>query len=222
MPNQHVDHMYQIVDIDKRAGNVSQLLGNSVIESPSPLAQSPSTRRVKPTLGCSTRHASTNLSRAALLTADVPRPTKGRSLHRPTLSGGDGSRRHQCCADHVGIEDISPRPYVGVHRLPRGPMAGVYTNASMAPSCLAASAIDDWHDSALVTSHAIAMVSGPASWATTSRRSRRRAMRTVRAPRWANPIPMQRPSPLDAPTTTVLMSLPRRSGNDVKRRRSCA
>ena len=42
---------------------------NWVMTSPSPPAQSPTITRVKPTSGCSARHASTSLSRAALLTA---------------------------------------------------------------------------------------------------------------------------------------------------------
>src|SRR3546814_6937716 len=37
------------------------------------------------------------------------------------------------------------------------------------------------------------------------RLSRRRAISATLDPRWASPTPMQRPSPLDAPTTTVLM-----------------
>src|SRR5882724_10920995 len=59
------------------ASSLSQPLANSVIDSPSPPAQSPTTRRVKPTLGCSARHASTSLSRAALLTAYAPSPGHG-------------------------------------------------------------------------------------------------------------------------------------------------
>src|SRR5436305_14635843 len=61
---------------------------------------------------------------------------------------------------------------------------------------------------ASVTSHAIATAPGPAALAVSSSRSRRRASSATRAPRWARPIPMQRPSPLDAPTTTALTAAP--------------
>ena len=46
----------------------SQPEENSVIESPSPPAQSPTVTRVNPICGCSACHASTSLSSAALLT----------------------------------------------------------------------------------------------------------------------------------------------------------
>src|SRR4051794_19059965 len=59
-------------------------------------------------------------------------------------------------------------------------------------------------DAASVTSHSIATALAPASATAASSRSRRRAMSATCAPRWASPIPMQRPSPLDAPTMTVL------------------
>ena len=55
----------------------SHPLANSVSDSPSPPAQSPTTTRVKPILGCSARQASTSLSRAALLTAYDPSPGHG-------------------------------------------------------------------------------------------------------------------------------------------------
>ena len=80
-----VDDVDQLVDLEERAQSCSRAGArsarapsassmshprlNSVIDSPSPPAQSPTTTRVKPTLGCSARHASTSLSSAALLTA---------------------------------------------------------------------------------------------------------------------------------------------------------
>jgi hypothetical protein len=73
----------------------------------------------------------------------------------------------------------------------------------MPPRPSAASPIADWQDSVLVTSHEIANVPSPASLAAPSSRSCRRANSAVLAPRFASPIPMQRPSPLDAPMTTV-------------------
>src|SRR5262245_29372728 len=73
----------------------------------------------------------------------------------------------------------------------------------MPPRPVAASAIAARADSSSVTSHAMASVPGPASFAACSSRSRRRASNATRAPRFASPMPMQRPSPLDAPTTTV-------------------
>src|SRR3954470_23207478 len=56
---------------------MSHCVGNSLCESPSPPPQSPTTTRVKPTVGCSARHASTSLSSAALLTAYAPSPGHG-------------------------------------------------------------------------------------------------------------------------------------------------
>src|SRR4029450_2816903 len=47
---------------------MSQPVVNSVIDGPSPPAQSPTITRVNPTAGCSARQASTSLSSAALLT----------------------------------------------------------------------------------------------------------------------------------------------------------
>ena len=57
--------------------SASQAALNCVIESPSPPGQSPTITRVKPIAGCSTRHASTSLSSAALLTMYAPRPGHG-------------------------------------------------------------------------------------------------------------------------------------------------
>src|ERR1700722_1802836 len=73
----------------------------------------------------------------------------------------------------------------------------------MPPRPSAASFTAAWHDSVLVTSHVMANVPGPASLAAPSSLSCRRASRAACAPRWASPMPMQRPSPLEAPTTTV-------------------
>ena len=53
----------------RSSGPWSQSALNSVMESPSPPAQSPTVTRVNPTCGCSACHASTSLSSAALLTA---------------------------------------------------------------------------------------------------------------------------------------------------------
>ena len=48
---------------------MSHSLMNSVMECPSPPAQSPTTTRVKPTSGCSACQASTMVPSAALLAA---------------------------------------------------------------------------------------------------------------------------------------------------------
>src|SRR5262245_12490403 len=73
----------------------------------------------------------------------------------------------------------------------------------MPPSVSAASPIADAQDFASTTSHSIATASGPASPTASSRRARRRASNATCAPRCASPTPMHRPSPLEAPTTTV-------------------
>src|ERR1022692_2411570 len=51
----------------------------------------------------------------------------------------------------------------------------------------------------------MATAPGPVSLAASARRSLRRAIRATVAPRLPSPTARQRPSPLDAPTTTVLM-----------------
>src|SRR5262245_29788160 len=79
----------------------------------------------------------------------------------------------------------------------------------MPPSVSAASPIADAHDFASTTSHSIANAPGPASPTASSRRARRRASSATCAPRRARPTPMQRPSPLEAPTTTVRIMPPR-------------
>src|SRR5581483_8437825 len=66
-----------------------------------------------------------------------------------------------------------------------------------------------WHDDASVTSHSIASEPGPASSAASASRSPRRASSATVAPLFASPMAIDRPSPLDAPTTTVLMRLER-------------
>src|SRR5580692_5070731 len=48
--------------------------------------------------------------------------------------------------------------------------------------------------------------SGPASLAASTRRSWRRARSATRAPRRPRPTAMERPSPLEAPTITVLIT----------------
>src|SRR4051812_35014152 len=65
------------VGMSSMASSASQPDANSVMPAPSPPAQSPTTTRVKPTDGCSTRQASTSLSSAALLTTYAPRPGHG-------------------------------------------------------------------------------------------------------------------------------------------------
>src|SRR5262245_43351799 len=75
--------------------------------------------------------------------------------------------------------------------------------ASIPPSPPAASSIASRHDDSSVTSQAMAKVPGPDSLAASSRSSRRRAKSATCSPRWPSPIPMQRPSPLDAPRTTT-------------------
>ena len=86
-----------------------------------------------------------------------------------------------------------------------GPIAGVYTRASMPPRSAAALPMADETDEGSVTSHSMASAPAPASSAAASSRSRRRARRATCAPRCPRPTPMQRPSPLDAPTTTARM-----------------
>ena len=64
-----------------------------------------------------------------------------------------------------------------------GPIPGAYTRASIPPSPAAASAIADRHDVSSVTSHSIASVEGPASFAASSRLfASPREQRDVRAP----------------------------------------
>src|SRR5262245_9132975 len=79
----------------------------------------------------------------------------------------------------------------------------------MPPSFAAASPIADAQDFASTTSHSIATAPGPASPTASSRRARRRASHATCAPRCASPTPMQRPSPPEAPTTTVRIMPPR-------------
>src|SRR5918996_3281161 len=78
----------------------------------------------------------------------------------------------------------------------------------MPPRSAAAWAIAERQDASSVTSHVTATAPGPASLAASSSRPRRRASSATRSPRRARPIPTQRPSPLEAPTTTVRTVLP--------------
>src|SRR3954470_15435055 len=75
----------------------------------------------------------------------------------------------------------------------------------MPPSSAAALSIAALHDAVSVTSHSTAIASGPASAGAAASRSRRRARSATCAPRCPKPIAMQRPGPLDAPTTTALI-----------------
>jgi 2-keto-3-deoxy-L-rhamnonate aldolase RhmA len=59
-----------------------------------------------------------------------------------------------------------------------------------------------------VRAESMAAVPAPASRAAASSLSARRASSATCPPRWARPMPMQRPSPLDAPTTTIRMVNP--------------
>src|SRR5438067_7981132 len=81
----------------------------------------------------------------------------------------------------------------------------------MPPRSAAALPIADAIDSESVTSHPMAIAPFPASAAAPSSRSRRRASSATCAPRCPRPTPMQRPSPLDAPTTTALTAGPLQS-----------
>src|SRR5690349_16366437 len=93
-------------------------------------------------------------------------------------------------------------------------MPGAYTSASMPPSPSTASAMPRWADAASVTSHSIGSVPGPASAAASWSRSLRRASNATCAPRCASPTPMQRPSPLEAPTMTARTMGSFRGGSD--------
>src|SRR5271156_3405811 len=75
--------------------------------------------------------------------------------------------------------------------------------ASSPPKASATSDTARWQDSASVTSQTTAAASLPASFAAFSRRSCRRATNATCAPFSARPIPMQRPSPEEAPTTAT-------------------
>jgi hypothetical protein len=68
-----------------------------------------------------------------------------------------------------------------------------------------------------VTSHTMGTASVPASLAASTRRSFRRANRATVAPRFPRPMAIQRPSPLDAPTTTVLTERALLSTNHLSR-----
>src|SRR6476660_4211196 len=72
-------------------------------------------------------------------------------------------------------------------------------------------------DASSVTSHSTATESAPASLAAFSIRSLRRASRATWSPRLASPSPMHRPSPLEAPITTVfdMISSPVDAGNGI-------
>src|SRR5215212_1186887 len=90
---------------------------------------------------------------------------------------------------------------------------------SIPPRASAASLMAERTDASSVTSHSTATAPAPASLAAFSMRSRRRASSATRWPRSANPTPMQRPSPLDAPITTVfaIVSLTESCGNGILR-----
>src|SRR5271167_222521 len=75
--------------------------------------------------------------------------------------------------------------------------------ASSPPKASATSDTARWQDSASVTSQTTAAASLPASFAAFSRRSCRRATNATCAPFSARPIPMQRPSPEEPPTTAT-------------------
>ena len=103
----------------------SHSFAKPVNESPSPPAQSPTTHRVNPTDGCSTRHASTSLSSAALLTAYAPSPGHGavcdaltdeRYTSDAARRGevGERGRRDERGAGDVRVEHAPPGLDVGV------------------------------------------------------------------------------------------------------------
>src|SRR5580658_8395075 len=77
----------------------------------------------------------------------------------------------------------------------------------MPPRPSAARSIAARDEASSVTSQVMARLPGPASSAASASRSVRRASSATRAPRWARPMPMHRPNPLDAPTTTVFIGL---------------
>src|SRR5262249_58339742 len=126
------------------ASSMSQSLAKPVIESPSPPAQSPTTRRVNPTSGRSARHASTSLSSAALLTAYAPSPGHGGVIDaltddRYTAIPPDAVRWGSAAV----VTSAAPVTFVSntrrqvstsvSTRRASGPIAGVYTSASMPP-----------------------------------------------------------------------------------------
>src|SRR6476620_9750049 len=69
-PCMYLFSIQNLMALSRAAG--SQFLLNSVWESPVPPKLSPTASRVNPILGCSMRHASTSLSRAAFVTAYEP------------------------------------------------------------------------------------------------------------------------------------------------------
>ena len=128
------------------ARSMSQSLANCDCDSPSPPVQSPTTDRVKPTSGCSMRHASTILSSAALLTSTAARPGHGgsSSADRREVRGG-ALRRAEVGERGRGDERRRPSRWCrrssarsrrrGPRSATSGPTPVAYTSASM-PSSL--------------------------------------------------------------------------------------
>ena len=171
----------------RRPRSGSQLFANSVIASPSPPAQSPTTTRVKPMLGCSARHASTILSSAALVTAYTPSPGHGGVSDALTddkyaATPPDAARWGSAAAviergtRDVGVERLAPRCRVGVdERRPTVRCRARRRARRCRRDHRLLRAIAARHEASSVASHAIASVPGPASLAASSSRSRRRA-----------------------------------------------
>ncbi len=130
------------------------------------------------------------------------RQVRGRASRLRELA--DRGARDERGAGDVRVEGAPPRGRVGFGE-PRDLPDPGRVHEGVDPAEAGRSLRDRGPDRILVGHVALECERRAAGFlrAASSKRSRRRASSATCAPRWARPIPMQRPSPLEAPTTTV-------------------